>query len=368
MLKNVIGGLSLIWAGLAMGTTQQIGETALDSDAFNPSRGELVTFSYRLEKPDHVRVRVYDPDGGLVRELVSGAELGAGNHKVEWDGRDMESLIVPNEAYTFTVETATGAVYDPTVSSGGIVRDITEANFKEEGTVTYRLPVPARVLVRLGIHNGPMLKTLVDWKPRTAGTVTEYWDGKDEDDLIELRQVKGFNSLITYVTLPESTVITYGNNTETYRQYKLGRAAGRPAKPKRPRQQENSEIQLIPQLLVPPAWARAPQLKMRLSPSALGNTGTDKSDGQLFAVGDSVQVRIDVDPQDREMLEKQQFEIIFFVDNIFFAEAERGYLPLNWNWELQTIPAGEHVLTVNVSSFRGQVGVTSQKILRVLDN
>jgi len=45
------------------------------------------------------------------------------------------------------------------------------------------------------------------------------------------------------------------------------------------------------------------------------------------------------------------------------AQAERGYLPLNWTWELTQFPPGEHVLTVNISSFRGQVGVASRKIL-----
>jgi hypothetical protein len=75
-----------------------------------------------------------------------------------------------------------------------------------------------------------------------------------------------------------------------------------------------------------------------------------------------VAVRVEVDPADRDLLLKDQFEIIFFVDNVFFAEAERGHLPFNWRWELHQLPPGEHVLTVNISSFKGQVGVASRKI------
>ena len=79
-------------------------------------------------------------------------------------------------------------------------------------------------------------------------------------------------------------------------------------------------------------------------------------------VSDTLLVRIDADPADKEHLLKDQFELIFFVDNVFFAEAERGYLPYNFPWELQQLPPGEHILTVNISSFRGQVGVASRKV------
>jgi hypothetical protein len=54
-----------------------------------------------------------------------------------------------------------------------------------------------------------------------------------------------------------------------------------------------------------------------------------------------------------------------FADNELLAEAERGYLPLTWRWDLQNLPPGEHVLTVNISSFGGQVGVTSRRIRRL---
>jgi hypothetical protein len=245
-------------------------------------------------------------------------------------------------------------VYDPTTFSGGVVEDLTAAQFGTEGTVVYKLPASARVLIRLGVHSGPMLKTLVDWKPRVAGTITEYWDGYDEDKLMKLREQKDFAALITYVTLSDATVITYGNDQETYRDYVLGRAQGRRQKPSRPRRPD-PEGQLRPVNLVPPAWARAPHVLMTF-PKHAGDGGA------IPEVKAIVDVHVDVDPADRDRLLREQFEIIFFVDHVFFAEAERGYLPFNWRWELHQIPAGEHVLTVNLSSFRGQVGVASRKV------
>jgi hypothetical protein len=254
-----------------------------------------------------------------------------------------------------TVETASGRVDDPFMRSGGEVGDLTDGRFdRRGGTLTYRLPAASRVLIRLGIRNGPMLKTLVDWEPRVAGTITEYWDGKDEDGLVDLWGNPDFTVLITYVTLPEATVITYGNREESYRDYKLGRARDRNQKPDREPAPELAQ-RLRPEGLVPPAWARAPRVSMtfpRLSGQPMGVPQAD----------DEVLVRIDVDPADRARLQEEQFEILLYVDTVFFAEAERGHLPFNWPWELQQLPPGEHILTVNISSFRGQVGVASRKI------
>lgn len=206
---------------IAAQKTGVIRNARLNSTTFNASRGETVRLTYELARPDTVTVRVYDPDGGLVATLLNGVKQSKGRHAVQWDGLDESGQVVPDEAYSFTVETKLGAVYDPAMHSSGEVGDLTEARFSEEGTVVDKLPAASRVLVRLGLHDGPMLKTLVDWKPRVAGEITEYWDGFDEDKLIRLRGEQGFTALITYVTLPDATVITYGNAKETYRDYKL---------------------------------------------------------------------------------------------------------------------------------------------------
>jgi hypothetical protein len=331
-----------------------IADVALSRASFNPSQGETVEISYRLPAADRVWVRIYDPDDGLVRVLVDGEKRTAGPHREKWDGKDLDGRMVPDEAYLFTLETASGPVYDPTTFSGGVVGDLTDARFdRTAGTASYRLPAAARVLIRLGLHNGPMLKTLVDWKPRPEGAVTEYWNGRDEDDLIDLRSRPGFNALITYVTLPDATVIAFGNRETAYRDYKLGAAKNRPRKPARKPTPE-LQARLRPEGLVPPAWARAPRVSLTF-PQVAG-------DAKVPAVKKEVAVRVDVDPADRDTLFKDQFEVILFVDNVFFAEAERGYLPFNWRWELQQFPPGEHVLTVNVSSFKGQVGVASRKV------
>ncbi len=352
---SLIAWLSIITPFWASAEAPTFSAVALDTAAFDPTHGQSVKLTYQLAQPDKVTVRVYDPDGGLARTLLDAVEQTAGAYQILWDGHDEQQQPVPDEAYTFTLETALGAVYDPTAFSGGVVNDITDAQFNLDGTALYKLPATSRVLIRLGLHNGPLLKTLVDWKPRTSGTITEYWDGYDADHLIKLREQKEFTALVTAVTLPDTTVVTYGNTKEPYRDYKLGRAKDRPQKPDRPRQPDPNP-RFRPENLVPPAWARAPHV--RLGFPEVG----DLADGVVPTARDMVAVRVDVDPADRDRLLNDQFEVIFFVDQVFFAEAERGYLPLNWRWELQQLPPGEHILTVNVSSFKGQVGVASRKV------
>jgi hypothetical protein len=149
-------------------------------------------------------------------------------------------------------------------------------------------------------------------------------------------------------------VITYGNREETYREYKLGRGKDRPQR-RAHQTEQSSDKEFRPDLLVPPAWARAPQVAMSFPNGTNGDA--------VPSVKRTVDVRIDVGEEDRPLLMEDQFEVLLFVDGQFFAEAERGYLPLNWKWELHQFPPGEHVLTANISSFRGQVGVASRKIV-----
>ena len=326
----------------------------LDRYTFDPARGQTIGLSYAAAKPARIKIEVFDPDGGLIRtfEEVDVEQTGPGS--VTWDGRDDHGKVVPDEAYTFVITITDGSVYDPTTFSGGEVGDLTDVRFGASGTVSYKLPAPSRVLIRLGIRNGPMYRTLVDWKPRPAGNVNEYWDGFDRDGLVKLQGQEDFSALVTYATLPEATVIAYGNKDETYREYKLGRGKDRPQKLERPRTPEAAQ-RFRPDFLVPPAWAHAPRVSL--------NFPNFPDADAVPAVKRALDVRIDVAEEDKPRLMEDQFEVLLFVDSQFFAEAERGYLPLNWKWELQQFPPGAHVLTVNISSFKGQVGVASRKII-----
>jgi flagellar hook assembly protein FlgD len=335
-----------------------ISNVTVSSTSFNPSRGDRVELRYALSVDSTVTVNVYDADFQLVKTLASNAQRKAGENKETWDGRDLDGKLVANEAYFFCIESTDGSservIYDPTTFSGGESADISEGQTNPEtGTVNYKLSQPARVLMRAGIPGSALLKTVVDWEPRPAGEITEYWNGKDDDGLIDIWNMKNYRLVLTYMTLPETTVIAFGNNKYDYKDYKRSLRAARPQK--EPREMANAR-KISPHFLKSRLTDRA--FKVQLTFPELEQA----QDNSIPVVKDRILVRVDVSEKDRYILQNQQYEIILLADTVFHGEEERGYLPFNFPWELKDLPAGEHLLTVNIVTFGDQIGVGSRKI------
>ena len=349
------GGVQLVAAEDSQGLS--LFDVKVSAASFNPSVGDTVSLTYQLSRNAKVTIKVFDPDQELIRVLASNVSREGGLHKEAWDGKDDRGAVVPNEAYFFTIvaeEPSSGqqVVYDPITFSGGEQFDLGQATFsREEGTLSYKLSQPSRVLVRIGIAKSALLKTLVDWEPRVAGEITEYWNGKDENNLVEVWK-QNFSTVITYFTLPESSVITVGNSQSSYRAYKTGLAEPHPKKK-----------------------ARTFSNRRNISPHFLASRLTDRTFTVSLHFPDypqevpveiphgtqQVLVRVDVGPEGRQVLANEQFEIIVFVDHVFFAEEERGYLPFNYPLELSQFPPGDHTLTLNIATFHDHFGVGTKK-------
>lgn len=326
--------------------------------AFNPTRSDKVEVRYSLSRDARVTVNAYDADRRLVRSLAADAPRKAGQNREVWDGKDLDGAVVPNEAYFFCVEADDGSgqkvVYDPVTFSGGESADIMQGGVnRESGTLTYKLSQPSRVLMRAGIPGSALLKTVVDWQPRVAGEITEYWNGKDEDNLVDLLSVPNYQLVLTYFTLPETSVITVGNANYDYRAYKAGLKSPRPAKEDRPM---TNARRLSPHFLKPRVTDRA--FKVGLDFPELGAAAAVG----VPEVRDKLLVRAAAAAADKDITLDQQFEIILFIDNVFYAEEERGHLPFNFPVELTNLPPGEHLITVNVVTFGDQIGIGSRKI------
>lgn len=331
---------------------------SLSTISFNPSHGDKIECRYNLSRDARLTVKVYDADQQLVQTLTSDSQRKAGQNKETWDGRDMDGQVVPNEAYFFCVEAKDSAdnqvVYDPVTFSGGESADLTQGQFsRDNGTLSYKLSQPSRVLMRAGIPGSALLKTVVDWKPRVAGEITEYWNGKDENNLIDVWNMQNYLLILTYMTLPETSVITVGNDKYDYRTYKAGLKTPRPVKEERAMMNARK---LSPHFLKSRVTDRA--FKVRLTFPEL-----DKAESNNIPdVKDKLLIRVEIPDEDKDVPLNQQYEIILFMDSVFYAEEERGHLPFNYPWELTNLPAGEHVLTVNVITYGDQIGIGSRKI------
>ena len=330
--------------------------TTSDS-SFNPSHGENVAIYFHLSKPAKVTVHVYDSDHGLIKMLAEQEYLDAGEQMVTWDGKDLDREVVPDEAYFFTIvaedEKCAREIYDPTTFSGGEGHDITTADIDPlNHTITYRMPEMGRVMVRLGIQGGALMNQLVDWKPRVKGLITEYWNGKDKDNLVDFYNHPKFKMIVTYFSLPENSVIAFGNKTLTFRNYKKSVAARRAVKPKR----ASAVEKVSHHYRLPRTMDYSPDVQMTFS-----NIQGEEGDG-IPILRRKTLVRVDLDEEDKLIFQNQQFEICFFLDHEFYAEDEAGYTPFNWVWDLTNVAEGEHLLTVNLSGFKDQIGVLSRKV------
>jgi len=185
-----------------------------------------------------------------------------------------------------------------------------------------------------------------------AGAITEHWNGKDEDNIIDLIDQPRFKTLITYFTLPEHSIITYGNKDVDYRGYKDSLKAACPVK-ERP---DRADIMLSPHYQLPRTVDYSPRLTLSFSDIK------DDEKGDIPVLEGKTIVKIDIDDNNRVFFVNQQYEITLFLDTEFHTEQEIGYAPFNWVWDLSDVPAGEHILTVNLSGFKDQIGVISKKI------
>ncbi len=328
----------------------------ISTSSFNPQKGEELAIYCTLSKKAEIEVNLYDPDFVLIKTLTSRGFLDAGQQTFIWDGRDMDGKIVPDEAYFFTIEAqdekGNKESYDTTVFSGGEAGDLTEADINPETkTITYNLPVMARVLIRLGIQDGPLLNTLVDWKPRVAGEITEHWNGKDKDNLIDLVEQPRFKIIITYFKLPENSIIAYGNGALSYREYKNSLKTQRPVKA-RP---ERMDIKVSPHYLLSRTVDYSPELKLTFSDIKGYDNGIPILQGKTL-------VKVEINEADPSFFVSQQYEICLFLNTEFYSEQEKGYAPFNWVWDLTDVKEGEYVFTVNMSGFKDQIGGLSKKI------
>jgi ligand-binding sensor domain-containing protein len=70
---------------------------------FNPE----TAIQYSLDKPQHVRLSIYNLNGQLIRIIENGDKL-AGAHTVSWDGKDENGLVVSSGVYLYRIETEHG--------------------------------------------------------------------------------------------------------------------------------------------------------------------------------------------------------------------------------------------------------------------
>ncbi len=358
MFKAVLSGaIILALPGLAFGFAAF---DKYNKTEFSPERKEKFEIPIKLTEAAKVKIDLYTADGDLVRTIKSNMFLKKGAHTLRWDGKDDQGTLVPDEVYIPVLEASTEKGKKKTIdsrkTSGGEVVENLQTRVTAGRNIAYTLPAPSRVLIRAGIKGGPMMRSLANWEPRSAGKNTQRWDGMDQSRVLNLHDEKNLTVLVTAYRLPEYAIITVGNQSITYAEYRKKR--GWPQRVVKPEDMTliRDDVRIARQYYVSPAQTRDPRVEL----SFAGIKNKNSNGFPLLRPGQAVQVKVNIHKEDRWLIDQNLYEVAFFVDHEFTSEEEQGYMPLTWLWTVNKLPPGQHIFTVNISGFDGKVGVVSQ--------
>ena len=208
---------------------------AVSRPFFHPFASESVRVSGRLSKAGRVDITVVDRDGYPVATIAKEHTISAGPFAFEWDGRHDDKRLVADEAYSFRISWTDGRsrdVYFPANQSAAM--NVVDPRYysRQTATLVYDLPVASRVHIQVGTSardpktnqlQGPVLKTVVNREPRTAGRIAESWNGFDESGQIYIPDLPDCVIAIATTPLPENSVITIGNRATSFLEYAAAR-------------------------------------------------------------------------------------------------------------------------------------------------
>lgn len=313
---------------------------------FNPSKGESVQVTYALASEARIRIRSYSPDDVLVRTILNWDARSAGKHAETWDGKDDRGVVIPDEAYYFTIEAKAGkgvvSAYDPAKVSGGDELEMTDLKYDSKtGEMIFSLAKPSRIMVRAGLADGPLMKTPIDWMPFDKGTQRVTWDGKDESGVVEVGERSDLKLYGIGYALPNCTVVTTGNSLLGYQDY----LAALPKTIFRKPYVAPSvrKVPISPFWGRPPCYSRAIRFTLR----------------KPEIVGSKLKTAITIAPDDVELLRGVAYEIIVYVDKVLLLDDERGHTPYALSLDLSKVPSGQHTLVVNLASVTDRIGARS---------
>lgn len=196
------------------------------SSSFNPSLKQTVGLPVTVSAKGTFDSVVVDRDGYVVRQFPSIDVSRPTSIIVTWDGRDNDGRVVPDEAYSFKVELFDGTnreTYFPGNEPSKFFSVPSDSYDRRSGVLRYTLPIASRIhiqagaaILKAGVADGPVLKTLVNRSPRPAGAVIEHWRGMDESGSFRVPDLANFVIAIAATSLPENAVMTVGNRTETF--------------------------------------------------------------------------------------------------------------------------------------------------------
>jgi len=315
---------------------------------FNPSLKQSHTFPIKLNEDARIKLDIYSPDGEKVWRFDSIDVLKVGLHDIIWNGFDDDNQLVPDEAYhpVLTVEINNKVtVVDPRIESGGEIVSPLIVGKQMGSQITYALPAPSRVLVRAGVKNGPVMRSIARWVPKAPGSIVHRWDGYDDSGAEKISVRDDFWVLVKAYQLPKHTVITTGNKKINYRKYRDSRGWSVETVNLKTLNTLRKGVRLEKDYFLPRGFEPSIQLNM------IGVQ--DQPTIGLPKVSGTVRFEVNVPFEDRWVLDSGMYEIVYFIDYQFIAEEEQGFVPFVFEYNMNTLTPGRHIITAQITGYAG---------------
>jgi len=363
MCMMIVGfaGFLLIGEPSSASTGFSVGHLNHRPETLIPGEGRVFDVRFTLSEPARVFLEIYDDRDLLVAEVDSGGLLESGDQSLSWDGRDLRGRIVPPNAYQYILAGSDQAGLErnrhlpPEDSVRSRTKWIDVAWDATSGELTYRLDVPSRVRIRVGLsRNGPLLKTLHDWVPRTRGGHSDRWDGFDASRAMNFSNHPNLKFTARAFGLPRNTLIVEGSARSD--QY----ITDLPEPVRRLDRGDSNSFRMFD--YARQSGSQRGDIEVALE---IGLPKDEDSESERRRVAGAVPVRVTTSSKDAERLLNERFEAVYFVDGRMVFETEVGFLPITWRWDTSSAVPGEHLLTVNLRGFDGHFGLAS-KIVNVV--
>jgi hypothetical protein len=323
---------------------------------FNPSLKQQVSLAFALRQSGNITVEVLDRDGYVIRHLVRRSRTVSGPRTVVWDGRDEAGVVVPDEAYSFKIDFTTKddtEAYFPANRPVDELRVETKYYDRRTAVLSYQLPKPARVHLQAGTAivdprtkttSGPVLKTLVNREPRPAGAVIENWNGMDESGTAYVPDMPHFVIGIAASSLPENSVITYGNRTTTFPAWAAKRAGTSVITPTSTDHRRHHGLTTLDDV--------APRLVAKVE-----NATWSSRTHTWIARARALKVRLGLNGPSAASFAKHPSKLVVYLDQKLIAEVTTPKDGMQLEIPIKTTAPGTHLAALNWASAYGPVAV-----------
>jgi hypothetical protein len=212
---------------------------------------------------------------------------------------------------------------------------------KKTGTISYELTVPARVRIRIGIVEGPLYRTIVDWQERGTGKHKEEWNGMDALGTFKLAGREDLVFTFNYFTAGGE----YLRNIQVMDILPLaGNLTGRNL--------PNLEVNRMHKKHYR-QFCHEPKIEIRLPKNIRRNKDN------FYIVKEKIPIEISLVGEDKSWFRAERYSLHIFVDDVFAQGELDGYSPYTWIFDPKGLNEGKHLIVVNLAGFNDHYGIAS---------